>query len=586
MRDDDRSPVYVAACSPWAFTQTDPLNTSALCREAAKRGVDIKEQHLRELWRVGALAPFVEVRRRRLHEPATPAIPEPSVSGTWSSELRRARNEGRLADAAALGFRAQLHFTRPASVSRDRHWWNGLLYSRWQLLDLYDLRHVVHDGTWRRGDRSLIWRSRALTEWEALGRPAARRLTAVLVALEARYIPQIEAGVLHLMNTDMEEWEAFAGQFDPEATLHSLGWDATDLLRAADDLLIWLHRVDPLRREWSELARRAPQRSWDDLQGDALAAMDKRVAAEILLRCYEDLAARGLVPPLASRTDVFHREAQVERISHRAQSLDVTLSRLGLSPHPSVVLVVEGETEEIIVPRVREHIRIPVGAEVIRSVVLRGVRHDLTKLAAFACAPLIERPQGDGWLLVKPPTHLLVLVDSDRPFDTAAGVENERQKIVDEMVAVVRSQGVEPDRGDLESLVDVSTWTERCFEFAHFTDSELAETLLAVHPNCNGLDRESLVEALRLQRTHRQDIKNVWKSWHRQPSKTALAKELWPLLRVKLDAAAGDSTLDPPPIALRLLDAFSKAFQRPRGAFLLRGVTVGDRAPGGDLSVS
>ncbi len=356
-------------------------------------------------------------------------------------------------------------------------------------------------------DDEVLWRSRPLSEWERPTRAAARNLTTALVALEAAYLPRIERGIIHLTNARTEEWDVFAEQFDPGGTLASIGWQPDDLLHAADGLLLLLGRSDPLTREWSELVRRAPQRTWDQLRGDALVAIEKRVAAEVLLRCYEDLAQRGVVPALQTRTDAFHHER--ERVSFRRVPLDANLSSLGISPHPGVVLVVEGEAEEVIVPRVRDHIRIPDEAQVIRSVVLRGVGHDLTKLAAFACAPMVDRPQGDGWLLVKPPTHLLVVVDPDRPFDTPEGVEGERQKIVDEMVAVVRAQGVDPNRDDLESLVEVSTWNERCFEFEHFSDSELAEAVLAVHADCNGLDQMGLERALAMQRTWSGDRERV-----------------------------------------------------------------------------
>jgi hypothetical protein len=177
-------------------------------------------------------------------------------------------------------------------------------------------------------------------------------------------------------------------------------------------------------------------------------------------------------------------------------------------------------------------------------------------------------------LLVKPPTHLLVVVDPDPPFETPGRVEMQRQRIVDEMVAVVRAQGVDPDRAELESLVEVTTWSERCFEFAHFTDSELAGAIVAIHPDCNGLDRGALEGALAMQRQHHNEIKNVWSKWRRAPSKTALAEALWPVLRTKLDAAAADSSIAPPPIALRLIDAFRKAVQRPHGRFRLHGVAL------------
>lgn len=123
-------PALVAATTPWAFTQQQPLSTSDFCKEAAKRGIRLEEQQLRELWRAGALAPFVEVRNRRLHDPWTSPVAEPFSGGTWQTELRSARKAGRLADPLQLGFRPQLRFESPSEMTQHSQWWNGLLYSR------------------------------------------------------------------------------------------------------------------------------------------------------------------------------------------------------------------------------------------------------------------------------------------------------------------------------------------------------------------------------------------------------------------------------------------------------------------------
>ncbi len=387
---NEPSAVLVAASELWAFTQQDPLSTSEFCREAEKRRLSLREEQLPGLWRVGALAPFIEIRSKPLRPGSPPNLTEPVFPGSWYlEELRRAVETGRLADPVQLGFRPQLRFHRPAAANPNRTWWNGLLYSRWQLLGLYDLRDLLSQGRWKRMPNEILgtWRLRTLTLWETQIAERSRQLAALLVALEARYLPVLEHGWLHIRNFADRQWETFAQQFDPAALLARLNRDPADLLRSADNLLLSARRCDPLGHNWSELLRRAPQRSWDDLSGDALVALDHRIAAEILLLCYEDLAARGTVVPLTERNDLFHTEQ--ERISYRGRPLDTNLSTLGLSPHPGVILVVEGETEEVLVPLVRDHIRIPGQAEVIQSVVLRGVSRDLTKLAAFASAPLL-----------------------------------------------------------------------------------------------------------------------------------------------------------------------------------------------------
>ena len=559
-----------AGKEPWAFTQQHPLTTSEFCKEAELRGIRLREEQLPDLWRVGALAPFLEIRRKRIHPGAEPGIPEPRSGGTWLDELRLARDSGRLADPTELGFRPQLRFSRPFQRSRPG-WWNGLLYSHWQLLALAEFDDLVRDGKWgRRKGGGRMWRSRPLDRLEIEQANRLRELAALLVALEARYLPVLERPWVRLVNATHNEWNTFVKVFNPIEVLSRLNRLPDDLLRPAERLLLFIKRIDPLSGDWSELIRRAPQRAWEDLSGDALIALDRRIAAEVLLLCYEDLAEKGHVAPLIERTDLFN--AQDARISHRSKSLDANLAALGISPHPGVVLVVEGETEEFFVPRVRDRVRIPGQSEVVQSVVLRGVTRDLTKLAALACAPLIEEKLNDSWLIVKPPTRLMVVIDPDRPFDTPTGVEEQRQKIVDEIIAVVRAQGVEPKREDIDALISITTWPESCFEFAHFEDEELAEALFKVHPQCGGLDKAALVRALAEQRRHRQDIKNAWRHWPPpQPSKLALAHELWPILLRKLDAADRDSSAPLPPIAKALIDAFRAAIARPHGRFAIRG---------------
>ena len=564
-----KSFVLTAVCEPWAFSQEHPLTTSEFCKEAEKRRIPLREQQLSELWRIGALAPLVEVRNKPLNEPCPSAIPEPRLLGTSLSELRFARDQGRLADAEILGFRPQLRFFRPASMDWTRGWWNGLLYSRWQLLWLSHLQNIVRGGRWRRDGDRLKWRAPDLNDLDRQRSTAARRQAVIVAALEARYMPIIARNWINLTNADVQEWNTFANSYDPQAALQRLGLNPDELLRIADGLLFSVHRRDPLDGEWSELVRRAPQRSWKDLSGEVLVCMDHRIAAEILLRCYEDLADRGRCKSLDERQDLFYSER--ERLSYSSHPLDANLSGLGISPHPGVVLVVEGETEEVLVPLVRDHIKIPSQIELIQTVVMRGVGRDLTKLAAFASAPLIDRQQADAWLVVKPPTRLMVVVDPDPPFDTSEKVEAERQKILDEITAVVRSQGVDPMPADIDSFVTISTWGASCFEFAHFTNTELADALFETHPNCGGLDHSQLVSALDAHRSAGQDIKAAWNSWRPRVSKTELAKNLWPTLESKLDSAAADDKHPVPPVAKALLAAYREAGRRPHGHFVIRG---------------
>jgi hypothetical protein len=129
------------ASMPWAFTQHQPLDTSAFIAEAEKRGVDLDIPTLRELYRHGLLIPFVQITYRAVRPPATPDPSELPLGGTQLMDLRSARDTGRLRDLSALPSQARL----PFELSKET-WpkaWRGLLYSWYQLLALPSLGNVL-----------------------------------------------------------------------------------------------------------------------------------------------------------------------------------------------------------------------------------------------------------------------------------------------------------------------------------------------------------------------------------------------------------------------------------------------------------
>jgi hypothetical protein len=75
-----------------------------------------------------------------------------------------------------------------------------------------------------------------------------------------------------------------------------------------------------------------------------------------------------------------------------------------------------------------------------------------------------------------------------------------RKRIINEIKAVLKAQGVDnanPSEIDELNLVEIRTWPESCYEFAHFTGDELADGIIKVHRTINGWTREELVGALR-----------------------------------------------------------------------------------------
>src|SRR5207245_2921711 len=97
---------------------------------------------------------------------------------------------------------------------------------------------------------------------------------------------------------------------------------------------------DPLD-DWITLVRQTDPGRWEDLKGDALSAVGHRVAAEILLSFYEDLVEAGAAPALPDLPSTASHPLR-ERIARVPTNLDADLTYFGLSPHPAVLMVLEG----------------------------------------------------------------------------------------------------------------------------------------------------------------------------------------------------------------------------------------------------
>ena len=120
-----------------------------------------------------------------------------------------------------------------------------------------------------------------------------------MTALEARYLPVLDPEWIQLVNADAADWRAYRDGFDPALISTQLSYTAAQARQDADWLLLRAHRIDPAGDSWSGLIRRAPSRAWEGLKDAALSALDYRIAAEILLLFYEDLAARGQAETVA-----------------------------------------------------------------------------------------------------------------------------------------------------------------------------------------------------------------------------------------------------------------------------------------------
>ena len=574
------------------MTQNGPLDVEEFIREGEKRGFRLRTATLRELYRHRLLIPFIQITNRPVREPAKLAKVESAFGGTHLIDLRLARDTGRLLDLAAIPYQPRLSFEPAKWTWPTNSPWTGLLYSSYQLLALPELDAMLARQTYHKRGERIIARMPKPGEPLLDRMERFRKMAIALTAVEARYLPNLDPEFIQLSNVpDVADWADYRAGFNPVQAQAWLSYPSEQISQDAEFLLLMrAHRLDPVGDDWSQLMRRAPAKSRKYLKDAALIAMDDRIAAEILLRFYEDLALRGQAEPLPDLSGSMGWHPLRERLSNREGTLDEALTDLGISPHPRVVLALEGETEVYHAPLVWRTLGYSSAPELIRVLKLGGVGQNLQKVAALNVAPLIGKqvpaPGATAWTVIRPLAHLLLAVDPDKPFNTPENIEKERTKLLNEIKDVLKTQGVErPNPDELEHLVEIRVWNASCYEFAHFTDEELADGITAAHETVNGWTRDELIAALNYWRGEDKDIKHVWYrggptappnrltgKWEYEVSKVKLAEALWPALLRKIQLAMVTDDAPVPPIMQVINDAYHLAQHRRYLSFALTEV--------------
>jgi hypothetical protein len=566
-----------------AFAQLPPLTPNDLITEAAKRSITVDLLLLEELHQLRVLIPFLEFRTDTGTSHDVFVVPDDvNVHHGLPAALVIAGREGRLHDPAAQRFRRwrrrEAGDLLPASQAFDSP--RCLLYSPHQLLTLELLRNAIGRCVTVARDREFAL---ALSPDEEI-RPEAlnafamwRQLAIALHAVDSRYWFVVSG---RFPTFPLDRSQEYFGAFDPNETLAWLGMSVQEIRQAAN-LLRRLGAAEDDLGDFYDIVRRANLDRWETLSGSALIAMDFRRASEVLDVFADDLTDAP-DPPELPMIAGHPPNLKDQRLRQRERSLDGALLELGLLPRPSLLIAVEGQTEEHLLPRVLDLLWSKYWREFIAIECYHGVSRDLTLLAKFVTRPMLGRDYTQFVQLEQPVTRLLVLADAEaagakRDYRTYASREEQRKRLLKAMLDEVPVQFHRDLASARAKLITIRTWNSWPFEFAHFTNAELADamtTVAAGRPSTGG--RRALLAAIQSERTRPRgvigqpspNVDAAWKRWFggRAPfglSKPRLADELWPVLEQRIGASSAGHE---PLIWRRARLALHLARELPRGS--------------------
>jgi hypothetical protein len=125
---------------PFIFTQDELLTTGDFLQRAKERGYNLTLDGLQTLHNHRLLVPFYRVSDTRVRGRRIEVGPDGGQNARgWTLQ---AAADGRLRDSAEEGYSAAWPYIRPPDEDA-RGWWNGFIFSSWQLLRRLGIGAVI-----------------------------------------------------------------------------------------------------------------------------------------------------------------------------------------------------------------------------------------------------------------------------------------------------------------------------------------------------------------------------------------------------------------------------------------------------------
>lgn len=254
-------------------------------------------------------------------------------------------------------------------------------------------------------------------------------------------------------------WGEYARAWSPAALLAAFGITEQESRNAYETLdIAWTH-TDPISG-WYGLARFVKVEKRKRLKNDALRALTLREMAEMLRLFHKEAFGIDLRPLGEVGVQIFKRIPDIDPEQDPMRALELSANDYGVNGKPKLVLFVEGETEQTVLPLLFERAwHAPLSRYGIEIANLGGVDN---------AAGGKEAPFSALWRLVDYLHHhqtlAFVLLDNEgyATRNIATGLPRANS---------VHSRDRKATRPD-----HIKIW-RTCFEFENFSDTELAQAM-------------------------------------------------------------------------------------------------------------
>lgn len=456
---------------PFIFSQDELLTSEEFIKQSRDRSHHVALSDLQRFYELNLLKPLFRVGDETVSSNRVET--KDAFSFRSKAHVFESVQNGKVSDCEKEPHNHDYPFLRPPDELRPE-WWNGYLYSSWQLLGvpraiyLMEIHNRQHqDGIHlSKGDR-------------------LRQSHVALSALASLYLPRIVGSISFPDISNESTLLDFLDKIEVKKLLEVVGFSPNDLAPMGEQLLADAHMKDPMIGWWP-IIRHSNYSGWKRIKGQSLHCLWQRIAAEIFLKAHEDLVKLGHLDPLPDvrQSSIWH--SLQDRITHGRESqksLEENLAEFGISPHARVILLLEGETESLHMNHLLTHIGLN-DANKVRIQIAGGTKTSTKLLSQFAIAPKQGRKLG-GHTLMLPPTALIIAMDPENGWGTESGIQKKVEKIRTAIMEELKRNGSSITEREFSQLVTTYVWPNGTYELSNFTDVELMEALIALTKSRN-----------------------------------------------------------------------------------------------------
>jgi hypothetical protein len=257
-----------------------------------------------------------------------------------------------------------------------------------------------------------------------------------------------------------------------------------------------------------------------------------------------------------------------------AESLERALAALGLSPHPRVLFLVEGETEMVHITQLLGELGLN-RPDLVRLQNCRGSEINPQLITRYAIAPRLGPRRGGAQNVDVPPTALVIAMDPENRWRTEELRQSEKRRLMAAIRQEVQHQGGTISEADLEHLIHIFVWGQDSYELANFTDDELAAAVTRLaREQGRGVGEdpgwdETLRRALSEARVQHRDIQTAIGPLRIREDKVRLAHILLPSLADKYQQELAGGEVRTP--VLQIIEVVRRLVnQLPTTSYVLR----------------